>query len=287
MEAIEKMLSDLEGQEFPVAILSVFSKLYDIYESKKGGSSRVTLEMVAITKRMHDYATEKMIAVYRENIVLKTRMEEAEKRYVDNLALAERITRKSTEVVTEERVETLGQKRPPREDHAVIVTANDSNQDMNILKNEIKEICKARSTIPTPGDVVVTKQGQVILRMKNKSDAEQVKEVLTESENLKEKAKVVMPLRKRERVLVLSVEADVEEDKFKEDFGRVIGELKPDADFGISLRNKLKNPDLTGEARATIEELYADHKIEFRIIRRSKTKAGKMNWLVDVDRETK
>lgn len=246
----------------------------------------INLESVATMKKIMDYMADRMIEVYRENITLTTKLSETDKRNAEYLQLAERVGRRSVDVAAEGPVQSAAPRRQYSEDHAVIVSALEKDQDIDESKKSIKEVCKAKPGIVAPGDVIVTKSNQVILRMKNRGEATAIQELLRETESLRDKARVAVPYRRRERVLILSVDPEIEEEKIMEDLGRTLDDLRPDAEFTRSLLNKLRDPSLTGAARTAIEDLHAENKAEFRIVRKINTRAGKVNWLIDVDRET-
>lgn len=82
-----------------------------------------------------------------------------------------------------------------------------------------------------------------------------IQELLRDSDDLKEKMRVVGAYRKRDRILILSVDPEVTEEKLVEDLERVMNDIKPEAELLKRLANKLKDPALTGPARTAIEDL--------------------------------
>lgn len=287
MDDLDGLIEDLDKLDFPVATLRLFATYYDYLVNKNTGQSKVKQGVIKSTKKIHDYISERAIAVFKENVVLKTKIEENERRSAEYRALLDKIERKSVTTAEEEAAAIPSQKKSRIEDHAVIITAVDPKQDLYVFKQSIKNHCKQNTSPVSPGDVVVTKAGQVIMKMKSRREAEVMKEVLQGSEEIKSSAKIVVPFRKRERVLVLGVDTSVDEDLFKKDFGRILEDFGLVGDFGCGLAQKLKDPSLSDDVRAVIEKLYQEHRSEFRIVRKIETRAGKVNWLVDVDQETK
>lgn len=64
-------------------------------------------------------------------------------------------------------------------------------------------------------------------------------------------------------------------------------EAKPGSTLSQGLKEKLKDPNLTEPARKIIEDMYSDQRFDYRIVRKITTKAGKVNWIIDVDGEAK
>lgn len=285
MEGVEDLLVEMNELELPLAIMNLLSKLMDTYDSLKGNRKHVTVEVIAKTKKIHEYVADRMISVYKENIILTTKLSEMERRNEEYLRLMEKVGRKSEDIIEEEPRSAVQIRRPQKDDHAVIISAVHKDQDIDDLKRSIKQVCKSSSTITAPGDVMVTRLKQVILRVNTRKEATEIQNLLKESEDLKDKARVVVPYRKRERLLILSVDPEVTEEMVTRDIGRNMDDILPEADLIKSLSNKLKDPALTGPARLAIEDLYNEQRADFRIVKKINTKVGKVNWLIDVDKE--
>lgn len=67
----------------------------------------------------------------------------------------------------------------------------------------MKQAWRSNSDAPAPRDVVTTKAGQLIVKLKTKIQSERLKDVLTEAGVLKDKIKVVVPRGRLERFLIL------------------------------------------------------------------------------------
>lgn len=85
--------------------------------------------------------------------------------------------------------------------------------------------------LPVPGHVVITKNKQVILKMKSRRETETIRDVLQKSDTLKENIKVNIPRRRRERALILSVDQETKEETIRDTVKQVL--LESIADEGI------------------------------------------------------
>lgn len=96
-----------------------------------------------------------------------------------------------------------------------------------------------------------------------------------EDELIKDKLKVSVPQRRRERVLILSVEPTVEEEKVLDGVENLVEELKPDLGVSRDLLSRLQDPALANSTVKLLEELYVEGRPKIRVIRKINTKAGK------------
>lgn len=158
--------------------------------------------------------------------------------------------------------------------------------DAERAKSCIKEVCKGNENIPSPGDVIVTKAGQVILKVMNKKDADKLQEVLKEDDTLKETMRVSIPVRRRERILLLSVDPEVEESKITESVNRAVEEMTPEIGLSSGLINRLMDPGLGSPTRRIIENIRMENVGDVRIVRKINTRARRVNWLLDTDLKT-
>lgn len=76
-------------------------------------------------------------------------------------------SRKSTEL-EEEVIKSEQTRKPISEDFSVIFAANDPGTGIDVVKSDIKTVCAKNPTLPCPTDVITTKAGQIILKLKTK-----------------------------------------------------------------------------------------------------------------------
>lgn len=129
--------------------------------------------------------------------------------------MAQKITRTSVSSMEEMREKSRVVPVKKKEEFTVIVTPNVESQDVNELKEKIKTISKAREDFPTPSDVLVTKNRQVIMKYRNRKEVETASDAMVGSDEVKNVAKVNVPIRRRERILILSVDPKIEEEDIK------------------------------------------------------------------------
>lgn len=111
-----------------------------------------------------------MTELYKENIQLHTKLIESDKYRRDFLGLAEKVSRKSTEI-EDDVTKTEQVVKPMSEDFSVVVAANDPGTGVDDVKRDIKTICAKNLALPRPTDVITTKAGQVIFKLKTKKEA--------------------------------------------------------------------------------------------------------------------
>lgn len=170
-----------------------------------------------------------------------------------------------------------------RDDHVVLISKLVEQTDINEIKKNIKEICNMDVDVPVPKDVLTTQRGQIILKMKTREEAESLRDTLEKDEPLKKQVKINIPVRRRERVLLLNVDPELGEDVVMDSIRRSLEESVVDKGVVRGLSEKLKNPSLDKSTRNALLELYRETHLDFDVVRRIKTKMGRVNWLIDID----
>lgn len=117
-------------------------------------------------------------------------------------------------------------------------------QDPEVVKNKIKELCKTGTDIPIPRDVLMTRTNRVILRMSNRVDTGIIKDKIREDDALKNKIKVNVPRRRRERILILSVAPSVDEDMVRDSVKRMLEESTLISNLAKEISMKLQSSTL-------------------------------------------
>lgn len=286
MEDSEKWIKDCDGKEFVDLIQMMTSNVYDVLEYKRSRSDKVTAPLVSNIKKAMDFILKKCTDIHTENKVMRVRLDDRAE-YCEMMAdLAQKITRTSVSSIeeTKEKPKTVPVRK--REDFAVIITPNVDTYDVNELKEKVKTICKAREDLPAPADVMITKNKQVIMKYKNRKEVETVRDIMVKADEVKAVAKISVPVRRRERILLLSVDPMIEEEEVKKEVEKQIEDGGVE-DTYTGLNDKLETTTLDPTTKAILENLMKRPGREVRITRKIPTRQGKVNWLIDVDVDSK
>lgn len=157
------------------------------------------------------------------------------------------------------------------------------SEDPEVVKNRITELCKTSLDISISKDVLMTKTNRVILRMSNRGETGVIRDKIMEDEALTNLIKVNIPRKRRERMLILSVDPSVREDLVKEAIKRIVEESTHVSRMAKEVSRKLQSSTLDENARETLQDLYTETALDFSVIRRIKNRNGRMNWLIDID----
>lgn len=286
MEDSEKWIKDCDGKEFVDLIQMMTSNVYDVLEYKRSRSDKVTAPLVSNIKKAMDFILKKCTEIHTENKVMRVRLDDRAE-YCEMMAdLAQKITRTSVSSIDETREKPKTVPVRKREDFAVIITPNVDTYDVNELKEKVKTICKAREDLPAPADVMITKNKQVIMKYKNRKEVETVRDIMVEADEVKAVAKISVPVRRRERILLLSVDPQIEEEEVKKEVEAQIEDGGVE-DTYTGLNDKLETTTLDPTTKAILENLMKKPGREVRITRKIPTRQGKVNWLIDVDVDSK
>lgn len=289
MEDFDSWEKECEEKTFIEALGVMTSKIYDTLEYKKSKSEKVTGPLVQNIKKSIDYIMKMCNKLNTENMVMKARLEDRQEYLGMMNELAQKITRTSVSSMEE-----VQQRQPttPRtissrkEDYTVIVTPKESTQDVEELKKKIKDLCKEKVDFPAPSDVMITKTKQVIMKYKNKKDLEMARDKMAEADEVNNLAKINIPVRRRERILVLSVDPEITEEDVKGALESHITEGGV-GDIYVGLTDRLESTVMDPNTKLLLEGLLKKPSREVRIVRKIDTRAGKVNWLVDLDEESK
>lgn len=286
MEDSEKWIKDCDGKEFVDLIQMMTSNVYDVLEYKRSRSDKVTAPLVSNIKKAMDFILKKCTEIHTENKVMRVRLDDRAE-YCEMMAdLAQKITRTSVSSIEETREKAKTVPVRKREDFAVIITPNVDTYDVNELKEKVKTICKAREDLPAPADVMITKNKQVIMKYKNRKEVETVRDIMVEANEVTAVAKISVPVRRRERILLLSVDPQIEEEEVKKEVEAQIEDGGVE-DTYTGLNDKLETTTLDPTTKAILENLMKRPGREVRITRKIPTRQGKVNWLIDVDVDSK
>lgn len=286
MEDSEKWIKDCDGKEFVDLIQMMTSNVYDVLEYKRSRSDKVTAPLVSNIKKAMDFILKKCTEIHTENKVMRVRLDDRAE-YCEMMAdMAQKITRTSVSSIEETREKPKTVPVRKREDFAVIITPNVDTYDVNELKEKVKTICKAREDLPAPADVMITKNKQVIMKYKNRKEVETVRDIMVEADEVKAVAKISVPVRRRERILLLSVDPQIEEEEVKKEVEAQIEDGGVE-DTYTGLNDKLETTTLDPTTKAILENLMKRPGREVRITRKIPTRQGKVNWLIDVDVDSK
>ena len=92
-----------------------------------------------------------------------------------------------------------------------MIIAPKLGNEIDDIKNDIRLISKQNKEIPPPRDVIKTKSGQLIIKMKSKVDMEKMRSNLLDNEQIKNKSRISISRRGKEKLLLLGVSKEVEE----------------------------------------------------------------------------
>lgn len=285
-EKFEELIEAAEKLDFMEAMQSLCAEVADAWEGLRVKNSRVTATMAAATKKTLDYLTRRSIKVYRENLVYETKLKAIEDNNKIMEELAAKIARPSTSMESEvlKKDEVRKQKL---EDFSVVVTTRDKTLDAEAVKSEVKRVCKADGELGIPNDILVTKLGQIILKLRNKKETEIARTLLQKDENLRDKIVINVPKRRRERILILSVDPVVEEQEISKSLRRAMDEMETGDVTMDRIRARISDPGLDVSVRSALEVMLGEHVHGFEIVRKINTRNGRVNWLIDVDRQAR
>lgn len=285
-DEVDNWIKESEGKQLNKVVSDMASKLYDLLEYRRSKRDRVTAPVVSTVKKALDYILLQCTEVYTENKVMRARLEDRSE-YSNMMAeLTQKITRTSVGSMEDvpQRVRDVQSKK--KEDFTVIITPKTDQQDVTEIKDKIKELCRTKEDFPAPSDVVITKARQVIMKYKNKNEVEKARDNIADSDVGRDVAKINIPVRKRERVLLLSVDPSVGEDVVKREVEQQIGEGGVSDEY-TGPTDRIESAALDSATRMILEGLLKKPTREVRVIRKIETKMGKVNWLLDVDLESR
>lgn len=280
----EDWIKLVKDDQFQEMVVKLNSKLYDWLDSKRSKGHKISDIVTSTVKKIQDYIMLKSVAVIQELVELRTRVSEIQN-YTKALDdIASKISRTSVSSAVEAGAVEEVQVRQRRDDFAVLVSPVEPSMEVDDIKKAIKTSCMKDRNLPTPGDVVITKNKQVILKMNSRGETEIISNALREAEELKDKVKINIPKRKRERMLVLSVDPEVTEEMVQETLESALMDMEGRDSLHRGLSIKLNSNGLDDQARVILQELYKQAKPEVHVIRSIKTRNGRLNWLIDVDK---
>lgn len=287
MDDPDSWFDEVKDFEFLPMIQTLSLKLYSFLEHKRSKQDKISGPTALTAKRVLDHIVMQAIDVFKKIVQMETKIEaygDYNKRLED---IAGRISRQSVSSADELQRPIVTESKSKRDDHAIIITMNKEDEDVDLIKSEIKTLCRSDVSIPIPGDVIVTKNKQVILKMGNRRDTEKMREKVIQAESIKDKIKISVPQRKRERVLILSVDSAVDEEMVKGSVQKLLDDSVSNENMTREISRKLRDPDLDGAAKEALETLYDEIRPDFTIVKRIKTRTERSNWLLDVDANSK
>lgn len=253
MSKLDRFFSELEDKEFPIAIQTVNSHIYELLENQQNKSSggKVTKEIMQTVKKCFDYVSMRMVLAHRECVAAEIRLKTI---ITDSKAYeALRIRRSGvSDSVPDKTEETTTRRKGQFRDtgFSVVLTPRDTSSSILDIKDELKKALKEDADFPVLTDVIATKAGQLVFRVPTKSDSEKLKDTI---KTWADRVKITTPRRRRCRVLLLSV------------------------------NNEASEEEVFRSVRGVLLESGIDEDREIEVIRKINTRAGATNWLLDVD----
>lgn len=255
LDKMEKFFGDRDVEDYPSAIQKVNVHIYDMLEAQKDKSGKVTSEIMKTLKKCFDYINLRLVKAHRESVANETKVRTM---VTDSKAYEALVKRVSGGPLGEMKLSQFPTLRKPNlktEQGFSVLVSPAEGTDVDKMKKDLKGVWKEKPDSPTPYDVVATKAGQLVLRVKTREDTEKMKTFLQNDERIKDKVKVTVPRRRRQRLLILSVGADVVEEGIR-----------------TSLANVLTDGGLPASS-------------DVEVVRHYPTRRGMENWIVDVDME--
>lgn len=287
LEVAEGWIKDQEGLKPKEAILNLQSKLYHWLDNKRQKGDKISNAVTQVTKLIMDRIFLMVTEITEQNIVLLTKIADKETHNKELQEIASKISRLSTGSVTEEETPQKEREVGRPQDFSVIISSKDADMDITAVKEQVREICKVDRTIPNPKDVVITKNNRLILRMRNRKEMEAVKDKLIHRDTIKDKININIPRPNRHRLLLLSVDPDIQEQTVEEALQNSITEMVEEEYSYRGFARKLGAKTIDQTTRTVIEELLGHTDKDLYIIKSTKTREGKNNWLIDVDIDVK
>lgn len=255
MSKLERFFEELRDEEFPAAVQRVNTHMYDMLEAQqtKTGGGKVTREILQTIKKCMDYISLRLVKAHKECVASDAKLKTM---VTDSMAYDALLKRRSgaSEILLDRPVDRLVKKKAVKKEggYSLVVTPKESMTDVQTIKEDLKKVAKDETDFPTLTDVVSTKAGQLVIRVTSRQDSEKLR---TTMETWADRVKVTTSKRRRNRILLLSVEPDVEEE------------------------------DVVKSMRGALREGGMEDDIEVEIIRKFNTRAGKINWIIDVDND--
>lgn len=253
MAKLEKLIEDLEEEDFPAAIQKVNVFMYDLLEAQqeKSGGGKVTKEIMKVIKKGMDYISLRLVKAHKQCVSNEERLRTM---ITDSKAYDALMKKRSgtSESISSRLGEHSMIRKIPKEDAGFSVLVTPKEGTAMDVKQDLRQIAKEVVDFPQLSDVVMTKTGQLVLKVKSKVDSERLVKTMAP---LGDKVRISSPRRRRSRILLLSLDKDIDQDRILR-----------------SVRGLLVDAGLDGDR-------------ELEVVRKVNTRAGQVNWILDVDRE--
>lgn len=254
MAKLDKFLGDLVDDEFPEAIQKVNTYVYELLENQqsKSGGGKVTREILNTVKKCMDYINLRLVKAHKEYVSSEAKLKTMVTDSKAYEALLMRRSGTSDSIIDQCLVDKVARRKPVKMDkgYSVLITPNEGTAED--LRDELRKFSRTDQEFPKLSDVVSTKTGQLVLKVKSKQDSDKLVEKM---QPLRTKVKISAPQRRRSRILLLSLDKDIQEKMVIDSLREVI------VDEGLEQRR------------------------EIDIVRKIDTRMGKVNWVLDVDNE--
>lgn len=249
---LDKFFAELAHLEFPEMVQKINTYMYDVLEAQqnKSGGGKVTKEIMQTVKKCMDQINNRLVSAHRDYVASETRLKTMVTDSKAYDALIQRRLRTSDGSFVDkgsERAAPLKRKQARVEaGFSVLITPSEGSVEE--IRTELKGFSKDDQDFPKLSDVVSTRAGQLVLKVKTREDSEKL---VKKIESLATRAKISAPRRRRYRVLLLSLDNDLEDDKVTGVLGEVL------KDEGVQVR-------------------------DMDVVRKTPTRQGKTNWVIDV-----
>lgn len=167
-------------------VLTLSQKLQNYLTNKNSREEKVTGPVIQLSNKILDYISARSMEIFENNIKMETKLAGRENYNLILEELAQKIVVHPLMSIDEVMQEPVVQRAERREEFPVIISLKNSEEDVDVIKKNIREICKTEENLPIPRDVIVKRDKRVILKMKNRRETEKIREKLINDENLKE-----------------------------------------------------------------------------------------------------
>ena len=165
-EQLENLFNEInksiDKEDYPVAVQKLTSTVYSELSSlqQRTGGGKVTVALLNSVKKVLDRINEILTKSYKSHVIAETKLQNQE---VTNNLLKDIADSIST-------IKTPDSEEEVREpDYSLIIQPKQGNE-IEAIKSSIRELKQADSDLPFPKDIIITKEKQLIIKLKNKKD---------------------------------------------------------------------------------------------------------------------
>lgn len=287
MEEVQAIFDSVVSEDYPVKQMRVLNKVYEELSMKNSGKTMVNLDTLTKIRRMFDFLMEGTTSIFKENIELKTQLAVVEKHNRELTKLLSNISERAQsvpEVSVEKDVDYRASIRKPEpEQYTIICKPLSDDTDLGEFKKSIRQIC-IDEEFPEPGDVITTRNREVILKMKTDKELTETREALNAAS--KNKFMVRTAFKRRERIIILGVHEEADQVLVEKSIERTLDMLRYRGPVDLEVMRRLSALGKGDDTEHLEEDIRRELFGNIRTVRQYLTKSGTRNWIMDVDKVT-